>query len=184
MNVGSPVTVFPAPETVNDMTICVQLTLTSDLSVGADGSTMVPDAKVAVGISSSQVSTADTVTEKPVALGAAYCVVVVPGSVRLFCMNDNIRLIDALRVSPLFVAQTARRSPSWSVSSEESWLMLVIASIPCQGAVRSNRQRVNWWTQERVVVVAPALVALARRDRHVAKLHLNREGRSGQQRLV
>ena len=118
--VGAPVTVLPAPETVSAVTICVQLTLTSDLSVGADGRTMVPDAKDDVGVSSSQVFAADTVTENAVALGAAYCVVSDPGSAKLACMNDNTRLIDALRVSPLFVAQTARRSPSWIVSSEES----------------------------------------------------------------
>ena len=81
---------------------------------------MVPAAKVAVGVSSSQVSPTATVTEKPVALGAAYCVVSEPGSVRLSCMKVSSRLIEALRVSPLFVAQTASRSPSWIVSSEES----------------------------------------------------------------
>jgi hypothetical protein len=44
--VGAPVTVVPPAETVSEVTICVQLTLTSDLSVAAEGRTIAPAAKV------------------------------------------------------------------------------------------------------------------------------------------
>jgi len=96
------VTVVPPADTVNVVTACVQLTLTSALSSGAVGNTMVPAANPAVGVNNSQVLPAETATEKPVDDGDAYCVVNVPGIDRLLCMYVWSVLMDALRASPEF----------------------------------------------------------------------------------
>ena len=65
--VGAPVTVVPPADTVSAVMIWVQLMLHSALSAGADGRTIVPAAKVPVGVKISHVSPAATVTVKAVA---------------------------------------------------------------------------------------------------------------------
>jgi hypothetical protein len=136
--VGAPVTVLPEV-TIKDVTICVQFTLTSDLSAAPVGKAMVPPDNVPVGVSNSHVSPVDTVTEKSVELGAAYCVANVPGSVRALCMYVVSVVMDALRLSPLLVDHTGIRSPPCSVLIVESWLMLAICLTPDQEC-RQNRQ--------------------------------------------
>ncbi len=112
--VGAPVTVLP-DVTLNVVTIWVQFTLTSDLSVAPVGKTIAPTANVPVGVSKSHVSPAETVTEKPEELGAEYCVANAPGSVRALCMYVVSVVRDALRVSPLFVDHTGSKSPPTNV---------------------------------------------------------------------
>jgi hypothetical protein len=117
--VGAPVTVLP-DVTLNVVTICVQFTLTTDLSAAPVGKTIAPTASVPVGVSKSHVSPAETVTEKPEVLGAEYCVANAPGSVRALCMYAASVVMDALRVSPLLVDHTGIKSPPCSVLIVES----------------------------------------------------------------
>ena len=117
--VGAPVTVLP-DVTLNEVTIWVQFTLTIDLSAAPVGKTIAPAANVPVGVSKSHVSPAETVTEKPVALGAEYCVANAPGSDRALCMYVESVVMDALRLSPLLVDHTGIKSPPCSVLIVES----------------------------------------------------------------